>query len=37
MLSDFEKGMDCLEDKNYKDAFIYLEKCSTPRKFTSSI
>lgn len=28
MLSDFEKGMDCLEDKNYKDAFIYLEKCS---------
>ncbi len=28
MISDFEKGMDCLENKNYKDAFIYLEKCS---------
>lgn len=29
MISDFEKGMDCLENKNYKDAFIYLEKCSS--------
>lgn len=28
MLSDFEKGMNYLEDKNYKEAFMYLEKCS---------
>lgn len=28
MLSDFETGMDLLEDENYKDAFILLEKCA---------
>lgn len=28
LLSDFEKGMDLLEEENYKDAMFFLEKCA---------
>ena len=28
MISDFEKGMEYLEEKNYESAAIYLEKCA---------